>query len=115
MDRERIGQRRGVQLSRSILGCDRGLQHQGDVVEQGIADGQGGDNGDALSLERRVEGMHKQRRVHRRGGVLSLLLLVDPHHFAGHSGDHPVGGVCQEDRIKGKGHACRLLFPCYRL
>ena len=33
-------------------------------------DGQGGDNGDALPLERRVECMHKQRRVHRWGGGL---------------------------------------------
>ena len=115
VDHERIGQRLGVQLPRHALAFDRGLQHQRHVVEQGIVGGQGGHNDDALHLERRVECMHEQRRVHRRGGGLSLLLPVDPHQFAGRSGDHPVGGVRQEDRIKGKGQACRLLFPYDRL
>ena len=59
--------------------------------------------------------MHNQGRVHHRGGGGGLLLPVDPHQFAGCSGEHRVGSVRQEERIKRKGQECRCLFPHDRL
>jgi hypothetical protein len=47
---ECLGQRRGVQLPGHTLGGDGDLQHQGDVVEQGILGVQGGHNRDAFRL-----------------------------------------------------------------
>jgi len=38
VDHQCIGQRLGVELLCLVLGVDSGLQHQRDVVEEGIAD-----------------------------------------------------------------------------
>jgi hypothetical protein len=97
------------------LALDRCLQHQRHVLEQGIVGVQVWHNGDAIRLERFVGSMHQQRGVHGKGGKLGLLPPIDPHQFAGRSADHLVGGVCEEDRGKVKGHECCLLLPFYCL